>query len=332
MRYPVLLAAALVLLALPVVAAARLQVAVSVPPQAHLVERIGGDRVDVSVMIGSGGSPHTFSLAPRDLQALDAARVYFRVGHPDLAFERRFLRHLEEHGQGVVTVSLAQDETFRPMDAPNYAHEDHGPDEAHGHDAGRHEQAENNGHADDDHEANHEHGAAGEHGGHGEHGETDPHVWVSPAVMRRAAARVADALIEADPEGEQAYRERLAAVEAAIDDLDARIRSLLGDLEQRRFVVNHPGWGYFADAYDLEQVAIESGGRDPSPRELARFIDRARSEDVQTVFVQQGFSERSARTIADALGARVVTADPLARDWEENLLAFAEALQEALQR
>lgn len=329
MRYPVLTVIALVLLAVPVLAAARLQVAVSVPPQAHLVERIGGDRVDVSVMIGSGGSPHTFSLAPRDLQALDDARVYFRVGHPDLAFERRFLRHLEEHGQDVVTVSLAQDETFRPMDAPDHAHEDHGQDEAHGHDSRHDEQAEDDSHGDDDHEPNHEQGAAGE---HGEHGETDPHVWVSPAVMRRAAGRVADALIEADPDGEQGYRERLAAVEAAIDDLDARIRSLLGDLEQRRFVVNHPGWGYFADAYDLEQVAIESGGRDPSPRELARFIDQARSEDVQTVFVQQGFSERSARTIAEALNARVATADPLARNWEENLLAFAKTLQEALQR
>lgn len=330
MRYRVAIALGLVLFLMPVVAAARLQVAVSVPPQAYLVERIGGDRVDVAVMIGSGGSPHTFSLAPRDLQDLDDARVYFRVGHPDLAFERRFLRHLEEHGQDVVSVSLAEEETFRPMDASGHAHGDHESDAAH--EAGHDEHAADDGHDDGDRDAEHGQDAADGDEGHGEHGETDPHVWVSPAVMHRAAGRVAEALIEADPEGEQGYRERLAEVEAAIDDLDARIQSLLGDLEQRRFVVNHPGWGYFADAYDLEQVAIESGGREPSPRELAGFIDRARSEDVRAVFVQQGFSERSARTIADALDARVVTADPLARDWEANLLSFAEALQEALQR
>lgn len=296
----------------PVALQAALPVTVSVPPQAYLVERIGGDRVDVSVMIESGGSPHTFSLAPRRLVELDEARVYFKVGHPDFTFERRFLQHAESKGADVQVVDLSEGVDALAMeehgDDGEGQHDDHGHDNEHDHDA--------------------DHADAGGHGEHA-HGEMDPHLWVSPAVMRAAAERVAEALIAADPAGEARYREGLEAAREEIDALDAHIRDQLGDLEQRRFVVNHPGWGYFARDYNLEQVAIESGGRDPSPSQLAAFIEQARQEGVRVIFVQQGFSERSARTIAEEIGAVVATADPLARDWADNLRRFAEAIHEA---
>lgn len=316
--------AAVVALLLPAAVQAAMPVTVSVPPQAYLVERIGGDRVDVSVMIESGGSPHTFSLAPRRLVAFDEARVYFKVGHPDFAFERRFLRHLESRRDDVQVVDLSQGVDVLAMQE----HGGHGDDHAghnDGYGAGEH------GHEHDhDHEQEHhaEHGDEAGHEGHA-HGETDPHLWVSPAIMRAAAGRVAEALIAADPAGEAHYRDGLESVRAEIDALDEDIRDLLGGLERRRFVVNHPGWGYFARDYGLEQVAIESGGRDPSPSQLAGFIEQARREGVRVIFVQQGFSERSARTIAEEIGAVVATADPLARDWADNLRRFAEAIHEA---
>lgn len=284
--------AALLLLCLPAPVLAALPVTVSVPPQAYVVEAIGGNRVDVSIMIEPGQSPHTFSLSPRRLMALDAARVYFKVGHPDLAFERRFLSHVEEQGRGVRIVDLSEGVELMALDE--------GHDHGHGH--------------------SHDH----------DHGETDPHLWVSPGIMRAAAKRVAEALIEVDPAGEGDYRERLERFIADVDELDEEIRSRLGDLDVKRFVVNHPAWGYFARDYDMTQVAIESGGRDPSPSELARFIDEAKAEGVQVIFVQEGFSERSARAIAQEIGATVHAADPLAADWLDNLRRMSEAIHEAL--
>ena len=289
-----------VLLLCPAVAAGTVPVTVSVPPQAQMVEAIGGDRVDVSVMIQPGQSPHTFSLSPRQLMALDDGRLYFKVGHPDLAFEHRFLRHVEEQNGQVEIVDLSSGVDFMAT-------------EAHSHDTG-------------DHGHDHHHGDDEAH----DHGETDPHLWVSPAIMRAAAEPLAEALIALDPEGEAEYRQRLQAFLDDLDALDASIRDRFQGLEQRRFVVNHPAWGYFAREYDLEQVAIESGGRDPSPAQLARFIEQAQDEGVRVVFVQQGFSERSARVIAREIDAVVRTADPLARDWMQNLDDVSAAIHEAL--
>ncbi|WP_171909966.1 metal ABC transporter solute-binding protein, Zn/Mn family [Aquisalimonas asiatica] len=262
---------------------------VSVPPQAYLVETIGGDRVDVSVMIEPGQSPHTFSLSPRRMMALDSARLYFKVGHPDLTFERRFLQHVEDEGRGARVVDLAEGEDFLDIDGGGHHHDGH------------------------------------------DHGETDPHLWVSPRIMREAAGRVAEALIEIDPDGAEHYRQGLERFREDVDALDDELNGLFADLERRRFVVNHPAWGYFARDYGLEQVAIESGGRDPSPAELARFISDAQSEGVDVIFVQRGFSERSANTIAREIGAVVKVADPLAADWLENLRAIGAAIHEAVE-
>ncbi len=66
----------------------RIRVAVSVPPQADFVERIGGERVQVDVMIPPGYSHVDYPLTPRQIVALTRARLYVAVGHPAFEFER----------------------------------------------------------------------------------------------------------------------------------------------------------------------------------------------------------------------------------------------------
>jgi zinc transport system substrate-binding protein len=66
----------------------RIRVAVSVPPQAYFVERIGGGRVQVDVMIPPGYSHVDYPLTPRQIVALSRARLYVAVGHPAFEFER----------------------------------------------------------------------------------------------------------------------------------------------------------------------------------------------------------------------------------------------------
>ena len=96
------------------------------------------------------------------------------------------------------------------------------------------------------------------------------------------------------------------------------------------FIVFHPSWGYFADAYGLVQLPIETGGHEPGPRGLATLIERGREAGARAVFVQPQFSERSARAVAEALDARTVTADPLARDYVDNLRRLGAEVAGAL--
>ena len=85
-------------------------------------------------------------------------------------------------------------------------------------------------------------------------------------------------------------------------------------------------FGYFGDAYDIEQVAVEVNGHEPTPNELAKFIEDAKTQGMKTLFVQPQFDDRSAKIIADQLGARVESLDPLDPDVVANIRRIAEAI------
>ncbi len=60
----------------------KLRIFVTVPPQAYLAERIGGEAVEVHTLVGKGQDPHTFEPTPRQATALAGASLFFTVEIP----------------------------------------------------------------------------------------------------------------------------------------------------------------------------------------------------------------------------------------------------------
>jgi zinc transport system substrate-binding protein len=265
----------------------RIRIAVSVPPQAYFVRRIGGGHVQVDVMIPPGYSHVDYPLTPRQVAALSRARLYVAVGHPAFEFERIQLAPVlrDLHGLRVVDMSRG----MRLIEGEGEGSED-------------------------------------EHG----HAEGDPHVWVAPDTVAVAARNIAAALEEIDPPHAPEYRANLARFEVEIAALDREIRARLAAARGDGFMVYHPTWGYFAREYGLRQVAIEAEGKEPSAQRLIQLIGQALREKVQVVFVQAGFPRKSAQVIAEAVGGRVLVADPQDPDWLGNLQRVSRELQEAL--
>jgi zinc transport system substrate-binding protein len=159
----------------------------------------------------------------------------------------------------------------------------------------------------------------------------DPHIWLSPRLVKVQARTIAEALIEIDPAGKTGYEENLAAFLQDLDALDAKLAEALAPVKGKTLMVFHPAWGYFANAYGLEQEPIELEGKDPSGQQLARIIEMAKNEGVRVIFVQLQFSMESAKSVAEEIGGAVVQIDPLARDYIANLEGVAEAIRKALQ-
>ena len=161
-------------------------------------------------------------------------------------------------------------------------------------------------------------------------GHPDPHIWLSPRLVKVQAATICDALVQLDPAHADDYRANLEAFQGEIDDLDAYIRETLAGVENRKFMVFHPSWGYFARDYDLEMIPIEVGGQEPSAAELAAIIERARAEGIEVIFAQPEFSTRQAETIATEIGGRVLLISALSPDWDNNLRQVAQTFAEVL--
>jgi zinc transport system substrate-binding protein len=130
---------------------------------------------------------------------------------------------------------------------------------------------------------------------------------------------IRDKLTELAPGHTEAFARNHDAFVAELDALDRDLHTLLDPLPNRRFMVFHPAWGYFADSYGLTQVPIEREGKEPGARSLAALIDQAKRERIQVVFVQPQFDQRSATQVAQAIGGAVIAVDPLAADYIDNL-------------
>ena len=160
----------------------------------------------------------------------------------------------------------------------------------------------------------------------------NPHIWLSPPLVRIQAANILRALVAADPAHAAAFRRGYARLIDIIDAVDTKIGHELldADLGNRRFMVFHPAFYYFARCYDLHEIPIQIEGKSPSPRELAHLVQIARRDHIRAVFVEPQFSQRAARTLAAQIGARVISVNPLPADWPAGMEAIAAALRQAL--
>jgi zinc transport system substrate-binding protein len=275
-----------------------LSVFVSILPQAYFLERIGGKRVGVEVMVKSGQDPHTFEPTPQQMARLATADAFFRIG---VEFENTLIPRIQSTMKELALVDCRNKIRLRQM-------------EAHGHDGEEDEEArhEEEGHADEEHEG------------------TDPHIWLSVRNAIGMAGTMHEALLRLDPEGKETYDRGYGDLVGDLEALDQRIARILEPVKGEPFFVFHPSFGYFAEDYGLEQIAVETGGAEPSARQLARLIEEARKRGVRVLFVQPQFSRKSAETIATEIGGAVVPIDPLARDYIDNLEKMALAVEEGL--
>ena len=153
----------------------------------------------------------------------------------------------------------------------------------------------------------------------------DPHIWTSPRNAKVMVENIRDGLIEADPENAEDYRRNAAAYLDDLDTLDAEISALIAGSGVRVVLVDHPSWAYLARDYGFEEVAIESEGKEPSPKRIEHLIRLAEEEGIRVVFASPEHSTRSAGVIAEAIGGSVVTVSPLKKDYLDNMRQVAAA-------
>jgi len=267
----------------------QLMVYVSIPPQAYLVERIGGGNVSVEVLVKPGKDPHTFDPSPKEMVALAQSAIYFTIGFP---FEEQLLAKIQKSNPQLSIITSDRGVERRNPDVPGDHHSAQGEDEEH----------------------------------------SDPHVWLSVRNSMIIAVNIHNDLAEADPGNADEYKMNLKLLLQDLGVLDNKISRLLQPLQGRDFFVFHPSFGYFADDYALNQVAVEIEGKSPTPRQIEYLIEQAQAAGVKIIFVQPQFDRRSASVIADSIQGTVISLDPLAYDLIENFEDMAVKLEKALTR
>ncbi len=293
---------------------------VSIAPQKYFVQQIGKGLVDVTVLVEPGASPHTYEPKPQQMAALSRARLYFAIG---VEFEKAWLPKIAAANPHMQIVYTDHDIHKIPMAAHHHHH-----DAAHEDKSEHHHAAHGAGESG---QAHHTHGHTHHSPGHdSDHGSLDPHIWLSPPLVKQQARTILGALQQADPVHWTVYENNYLQFMRVLDELDAELRALFAQKASLQFMVFHPAWGYFAQAYNLQQIPVEVEGKDPKPAQLQTLIEHARKAGIHVIFVQPQFPTRSAELVAREIDGRVVFANPLAEDWPTNLRTVAAEFKAAL--
>ena len=281
--------------------AAKLRVFVPVLPYEYLLERVGGDWIEVSAIVQEGGDCHNYSPSPRQITEISKANLIFSGG---ITFESNFFIAVGDGINSPKDINLL--EGLELLAGSCGECESSKADAAAGKETSAAER-------DHDHED-----------------LSDPHVWLSPRMLLKQAERVAVTLKQHTPaEASKDIDANLASLKADLTQLDKDLTEMLAPMKGSAFYVYHGAFTYFAADYGLEQKAIEIAGRSPSPKQVAAIAKQAKEEGVKVIFVQPQFDQSSAEALAETIGGKVQTLDPLEKDVIANLRVVAETIRSA---
>jgi zinc transport system substrate-binding protein len=287
-------------------ATTKISVAASILPLGDFCHKIGGNEVEVHVLVPPGASPHVFEPSPTAVAQAMAARVFVYVGAGLDPWAERLLAAQKTPGQAVVE-AVAGIPLIKDVD--EHEHEEAGAKEP----------------------------EEGEHHHHHEAG--NPHVWLDPVLAQDICRRIAQALIQVDPAHKNLYEVNLALYLGKLQKLNQDIKAIVATFRHRDYVTFHPAYAYFSRRYGLQQVGVieAAPGREPSPGHLQRIIAAIKKTGVKAVFAEPQLSSRVAEVIAQEAGVKVLILDPLGgrppygssylKLMRHNLAVLAEAMQ-----
>lgn len=242
-----------------------------------VVGAVGGDVIDLSVLMSLGVDPHTYVPTPSDTAAIHDAHVVFASG---AGLEADLEDMLKNAGGEAVHVQVSEGLEFRSRAG---GEEDEQSD-------GDHEGKSPNGHDD---------------------GEVDPHVWFSVPNVIHWVASIEHTLSALDPANAEAYEENAREYIHELEMLDAWVLEQVAQIPEsnREFVTNHPAFGYLAERYGLEQVGAVypvSPSSEPSARDIAALEDSIREFSVPAVFTESTVNPKLAEQVAQDTGVKLV--------------------------
>ena len=294
-----------------------LSVQASFYPLQYVTERVGGDLVQVDSLTPAGAEPHDLELSPAAVDGLRTADAVVYLSGFQPAVDDAVAQAAPEHALDAVHAGVEGEEAHS-AEEHGAAEESH-TEEAHGDEASAEEP-----HAEDDH-------------GH-DHGGEDPHFWLEPDRLAAVATEVAHELAEVDPDNAETYESNAEELATELAALDEEFAAGLATCERDTIVVSHDAYGYLADKYDLEQVAIAGLDPDtePSPARLAEIGKVVEAEGVTTVFSESLVNPKVAETLAAEHGIETAVLDPVenqsdeSADYQQVMRNNLEALRTAL--
>lgn len=256
----------------------KLVVVATLFPQYDFAREIGGDKVDVTLILPPGVEAHTYEPTPQDMVLMQASDLFLYTGELMEPWAAQMTDTLEEAGVKVVDLSTGIELLSS---------------EEEGHDA---EDGDSDASADGD--TDHDHGSY------------DPHFWTDPNRAMIMADNILASFIEKDPENASYYQANADTLKASLTALDADIRAAVEKMSSKTILSGgHFAFGYFVKQYGLEEMSPYAGfspDAEPTPQRIAELIDTVKETGAKAIFYEELIDPKVATVISEEAGVQML--------------------------
>ena len=253
----------------------KLQVVTTLFPLYDWAKVVGGERVDVTLLLPPGVESHAFEPTPRDIAKMHKADIFIYMGDHMEPWVTSMVKGVSGDSLLVIDASegiqLLQetDETAEP---------------AHAHHQGDSKQRF--------------------------HGDVDPHIWLEFNNAQEMVDTIARGLMKKDAAHKERYEKRAEAYKSDLRELDDRFEQALAHCRHRTLIYGgHFAFGYFAKRFNLEVISPYRGfapDAEPTPREIAQLIQKMKTFNIKYIFYEEGIEPKVARVIGQEAGAELL--------------------------
>jgi ABC-type Zn uptake system ZnuABC Zn-binding protein ZnuA len=287
-----------------------LNVVATTPMIGEFVSVVGGENINLTILMPPESDPHTYEPAPQDAGTIADADLVFYTG---LMYEPAPLVELLENSVCGAEALAEVGESVFPIEFKEGGDDDHNDHDEEGH---------------DDHE------------GHG-HGAYDPHFWFDPNRVVYAAEFIESKLVEFDPSNAANYEAAGDAYTTELSSLTRQVSQLIGSIpsQNRKLITTHESLGYLEAKFGLEVLSTIIPDLDSSneitPSQLVGVIDVIEDNNVKVIFIEAEAPSVYAETIVAETGIKAVeglwveTLKP-GQTYSEFLIAAVELIVENL--
>ena len=253
----------------------KIQVTVTLFPEYDFVTKIGGDNVEVKLLLNSGVDIHSYEPSVKDMKNISDSDIFIYTCESTESWAESIVSGLDD----VVIVKAA--EGIELINLDEFADEYNVLfDETHEHD----EDAEDY--------------------------EYDGHVWLDPQNAIIMIDNICEALCEYDPENSEYYIQNAEDYKNEIEDLDEEIEEKVASLDNNVLVFGGEfAYSYFIKRYDLQYVSVYSScgeEAEPSVSEVKEVIDYINQNDIERIFYEELSEGTVAKMISEETNAESV--------------------------
>ena len=268
-------------------------------PMKEFAQAVGGDRVNVHLLLPPGAEPHTWEPRPSDIIRLSHADIFI---YTDAEMEPWVEGVLESiNNPKLFIIEASQGLPLLCIDNLSQLHDDSFVKKE------------------------------------STHRGVDPHFWLNFEYDQRVVDKIANALSKKDPEGAEYYRTNAEKYKKRLQGLDLKYRKELSNCKCKEFIVGgHAAFSYLAKRYGLKQISLYgiNPNSEPTPKKMAEVIKLARKYQVRAIYFEEIVSDKLAQVIAKEVGAKVLVLNPganLKRKQIESGVTFLSLMEKNLE-